>query len=115
MLRLGEQQRVAEAERGDAGVGRPLQLPLPGLEPTEIRDSGDGSTSSAPIGNSGGLGDGQMSLNPRSGGGNGAVTLEVEGTKVGVSAVDETHTLRVRAKVITTVSMTGPLPTGSAR
>jgi general secretion pathway protein D len=79
---------------GDNSGGASL---MPGLEPTEIRDGGlDGSTSSAPVGNSGGgLGAG-MSLGAR-GGGNGAVTLEVEGTKVGVSAVDETNTLLVRA------------------
>ena len=79
---------------GDSAGGASL---MPGLEPTEIRDAGvDGGTSSATVGNdSGGLGSG-MSLGAR-GGGNGAVTLEVEGTKVGVSAVDETNTLLVRA------------------
>ena len=74
---------------------------MPGLEPTEIKAGGDDSgTSTAQIGDSsgssgGGLGSG-MSLNQR-GGGNGSVTLEVEGDRVGVSAVDETNTLLVRA------------------
>ena len=66
---------------------------MPGLEPTEIGDDG-----SAKIGggeSSGGLGEG-MSLGEREGG-NSAVTLEVEGTEVGVAAVDETNTLLVRA------------------
>jgi general secretion pathway protein D len=38
-----------------------------------------------------------MSLNPRNGGGNGNVTLQVDGGTVGVAAVDETNTLLVRA------------------
>ncbi|WDM68287.1 type II secretion system secretin GspD [Xanthomonas cucurbitae] len=48
-------------------------------------------------GNSGGgLGNGSLQLSPRSNG-NGAVTLEVQGDKVGVSAVAETNTLLVRS------------------
>jgi general secretion pathway protein D len=73
---------------------------MPGLEPTEIKDSGvdDSGNSSAGIGGDtgGGMGEG-ASLSPNTGGGNGAVTLEVEGDKVGVSAVDETNTLLVRS------------------
>lgn len=74
---------------------------MPGLQSTEIRGGGidGGDTSSAGIGgngSSGGLGDGSLSLSPRQGG-NGAVTLEVDGNKVGVSAVDETNTLLVRS------------------
>src|SRR5207342_2958293 len=49
----------------------------------------------ASSGSTGGMESG-MSLNP-SNGGNGSVTLEVEGDKVGVSAVDETNTLLVRS------------------
>ncbi|QJD66624.1 type II secretion system secretin GspD [Xanthomonas campestris pv. badrii] len=44
----------------------------------------------------GGLGNGSLQLSPRSNG-NGAVTLEVQGDKVGVSAVAETNTLLVRS------------------
>ena len=76
---------------------------MPGLESTEIKDSGvdDTGNSSAGIGgdsggSTGGT-EGEMSLNPSNGGGNGSVTLEVEGDKVGVSAVDETNTLLVRS------------------
>ena len=83
---------------------------MPGLESTSISDSGiDGKgDSSATIGGDGGLGDsgssgggsglgsGSLSLGERTGG-NAAVTLEVDGDKVGVSAVDETNTLLVRS------------------
>ena len=76
---------------------------MPGLDSTEIKDAGvgDDGTSNATIGgdsgsSGGGLGEG-MSLNPRTGGGNGAVTLQVNGDTVGVAAVDETNTLLVRA------------------
>jgi general secretion pathway protein D len=85
---------------------------MPGTNPTEIQDSGvddTSGTSSAGIGmkgggddsgggdtSGGGLGSGSLALN-QSGQGNGAVTLEVGGDKVGVSAVDETNTLLVRS------------------
>ncbi|KGQ20853.1 general secretion pathway protein D [Lysobacter dokdonensis DS-58] len=85
----------------DQGSGSPSLMP--GLESTEIKDAGVGNdgTSNAPIGgdsssSGGGLGEG-MSLNPRQGGGNGSVTLQVNGDTVGVAAVDETNTLLVRA------------------
>jgi general secretion pathway protein D len=89
---------------------------MPGTNSTEIRDSGvdnDSGVSSAGIGDDNGMGDngtgaggigdtgtggtgsGSLALNQR-GQGNGAVTLEVGGEKVGVSAVDETNTLLVR-------------------
>ncbi|MET1161012.1 MAG: type II secretion system protein GspD, partial [Pseudoxanthomonas sp.] len=56
-----------------------------------------GSDSSAGgSGGSGGLGNGSLSLNQRTGG-NGSVTLEVEGDRVGVSAVEENNTLLVRS------------------
>ncbi|MCI4567679.1 type II secretion system secretin GspD [Lysobacter sp. CFH 32150] len=80
---------------GGGSDGGSVPSLMPGLEPTEIKDSGDGSSSSAQVG--GGLGEGQLSLSPNRGGGNGSVTLEVEGDRVGVSAVDETNTLLVRA------------------
>lgn len=50
----------------------------------------------AAVGSSGGLGNGTLQLSPRSNG-NGAVTLDVSGDKVGVSAVAETNTLLVRS------------------
>ncbi|CAD2249108.1 MULTISPECIES: type II secretion system secretin GspD [Xanthomonas] len=64
-----------------------------------IGESSDGSSfggSSGSGSSSGGLGNGSLQLSPRSNG-NGAVTLEVAGDKVGVSAVAETNTLLVRS------------------
>ena len=89
---------------GSQGNGQGGTSLMPGTNPTQIKDSGvddTSGTSSAGIGNdsgsdSGGLGGGQLSLN-QAGQGNGAVTLEVGGDKVGVSAVDETNTLLVRS------------------
>jgi general secretion pathway protein D len=54
--------------------------------------SGMGGDSNSP----GGLGSGSLSLDQR-GNGNGSVTLQVQGDKVGVSAVDETNSLLVRS------------------
>ena len=101
--------RLSEAFGGhggsssDNGNGAPSMMP--GTNSTEIRDSGiddTSGTSSAGIGNDqggdtgGGMGNGTLSLNQTQQG-NGAATLEVGGEKVGVSAVDETNTLLVRA------------------
>lgn len=98
-------ERLSEVYGGgggsrDSGGGASL---MPGLESTTIQDSGvdDRGVSSASIGGDGGdagggLGSGSLSLGQRTGG-NAAVTLEVDGDKVGVSAVDETNTLLVRS------------------
>ncbi|UKE72726.1 type II secretion system secretin GspD [Xanthomonas graminis] len=56
--------------------------------------SGSGGSSSGS--SSGGLGSGSLQLSPRTAG-NGSVTLDVQGDKVGVSAVEETNTLLVRS------------------
>jgi general secretion pathway protein D len=95
--------RLAEVFGGGAARGGRGGAPslMPGLQSTEIKGGGvDGdTTSSAAIGNgdnAGGLGEGTLSLDPRESG-NGAVTLDVDGDRVGVSAVDETNTLLVRA------------------
>jgi general secretion pathway protein D len=94
-------ERLAEvfgSGGGRAGDGAPNLMP--GLNSTEIKDGGVDAPSggAAPVGGGpgGGLGGGQMSLNP-SDSGNASVTLEVEGDKVGVSAVEETNSLLVRA------------------
>jgi general secretion pathway protein D len=104
--------RSSGGSQGNSGSGSMM----PGTNPTEIKDSGvddNSGVSSAGIGGnkggsnggsdtgdtgtgSGGLGSGSLSLN-QSGQGNGAVTLEVGGDRVGVSAVDETNTLLVRS------------------
>jgi general secretion pathway protein D len=68
----------------------------------DSRDSGTadmGGSSNGMGGDSsgaGGLGSGSLSLN-QSGNGNGSVTLQVQGDKVGVSAVEDTNSLLVRS------------------
>ncbi|HEX2595400.1 MAG TPA: type II secretion system secretin GspD [Luteimonas sp.] len=116
--------RLAEAFGGRSGggsdtTGGGAPSLMPGTNSTQIRNSGvddDSGISSAGIGNNnsglsgdmtGGTGTGsgtsgmggtggQMSLD-QSGPANGATTLQIGGEKVGVSAVDETNTLLVRA------------------
>ncbi|MCM2336180.1 MAG: type II secretion system secretin GspD, partial [Pseudomonas sp.] len=82
----------------DSGAAPTL---MPGLDSVELRD-GDG-TSTADIGGKGdgmsggtGSGGGEMSLNTRQGG-NASVTLDVNGDRVGVSAVEETNSIIVRS------------------
>ncbi len=91
----------------ETGGNYPASL-MPGTDPVSIKDGADGGSvdfgGNSGAGNSsgdtsstgGGLGSGSLSLNQRSGG-NGSVTLEVEGDRVGVSAVEETNTLLVRS------------------
>lgn len=78
---------------------------MPGLESAELRDGENGSTvdikgggDTGSTGNTGntGSGGGEMALGARQGG-NAAVTLEVNGDRVGVSAVEETNSLLVRS------------------
>lgn len=101
--RLSEVFGGSGGSSGDTGTGAPSLMP--GLDSVELRDTDDGAT--APIGgastpamegtgNSTGT-NSSLSLNPRSGGGNGSVTLDVDGQRVGVSAVDETNSLLVRS------------------
>ncbi|NUS61408.1 MAG: type II secretion system secretin GspD [Lysobacter sp.] len=94
--------QVFGSGRGSSDQGGGSASLMPGLESTQIQDSGvdGGNTSNAQIGGGdggtdGGLGEG-MALSPRTGG-NTAVTLQVNGDTVGVAAVDETNTLLVRA------------------
>lgn len=88
-------------ERSTGGAGN-VSL-MPGTDPVQINDGGlngnGGSVdfgSSGSSGGTGGLGSGSLSLNQRDSG-SGAVTLEVDGNRVGVAAVEETNTLLVRA------------------
>jgi general secretion pathway protein D len=108
--RLSEVFGGSGGQGGDNGSGGPSLMP--GTQSTEIGDSGMGGDSrdagaSTDLGGSsgigsdsgsgaGGLGSGSLSLDQR-GGGNGSVTLQVQGDKVGVSAVDETNSLLVRS------------------
>ncbi len=81
---------------------------MPGTDPVQIKDGADGGTvefggnSNSSMGGTSsgstgaGSGGGSLSLNQRTGG-NASVTLEVEGDRVGVAAVEENNTLLVRA------------------
>ncbi|MGN7724204.1 type II secretion system secretin GspD [Luteimonas sp. 22616] len=106
--------RLAEVFGGSSGGGGRanggdgnMSL-VPGADPFSISGSGSkgddgysdtggglGSGMDGGTGSGGGIGDGSLRLNPRENG-NASVTLEVEGDRVGVSAVDETNTLLVR-------------------
>ncbi|MGJ4731096.1 type II secretion system secretin GspD, partial [Luteimonas sp. SDU101] len=109
-------QRLAEVFGGSAGRsggGDGAPSLMPGLTPATIGsgtggdgakfDGGDAMSSTDPgMGSSGsgngmgsGTGGGSLSLSRDSGGASG-VTLEVEGDRVGVSALDETNALLVR-------------------
>ena len=89
-----------QANGGDGNVSL-----MPGTDPVQIKDSGmDGSNGTVDFGNSGSSssgaggtgGSGSLSLGQR-GNGNGSVTLQVEGDRVGVAAVEETNSILVRA------------------
>ncbi len=88
--------RLSEVFGGGRGNSSDSASMMPGVDSTEIRDSGvddKSSTSSASVAN--GLGDGGNLPGNRSG--NGRVTLRVDGGEVGVSAVEDTNALLVRA------------------
>ena len=89
--------RLAEVFGGGSGnSGSESPSMMPGVGTTEISDGGlddKSGTSSAAVNS--GLGDGGSLPNNRSG--NGKVTLKVEGAEVGVSAVEDTNSLLVRA------------------
>ncbi|ALA81129.1 type II secretion system secretin GspD [Stenotrophomonas maltophilia] len=98
--RLGE----AFASSGNRGGSSPASL-APGAIPSQLGSDGDrgmdssngssnfGSTSGS---STGGSNNGSMNL-PQRQSGNVSVSLEVEGDRVGVSAVEETNTLLVRS------------------
>ena len=89
--------RLAEVFGGGNGnSGSESPSMMPGVGTTEISDGGiddKSGTSSAAVNT--GLGDGGNLPANRSG--NGKVTLKVEGAEVGVSAVEDTNSLLVRA------------------
>ncbi|MCY7313374.1 MAG: type II secretion system secretin GspD, partial [Pseudoxanthomonas sp.] len=101
--RLGEVFGSSVGNR-QAGGNASVSL-MPGAEPVQMRGGGlDSNTNTMDFGGAGndsasggGLGQGSMDLDVRGSGGSGSVALEVEGERVGVSAVDETNTLLVRA------------------
>ena len=110
--RLSEVFGGGGGQGGDSRGGGPSLMP--GTQATQIGDSGlDGGGDARDAGASdmggssngmggdassgaGGLGSGSLSLDQR-GSGNGSVTLQVQGDKVGVSAVEDTNSLLVRA------------------
>ena len=90
---------------GEESTGAPSLMP--GLESVELKEGDDGSSatiggqnggmdSGTTGGTNGGSTGGEMSLGARQGG-NASVTLDVNGNRVGVSAVEETNSLLVRS------------------
>lgn len=86
--------------RNGGAAGAPSLMP--GLESVELKDSDNGSV--ATLGNqdygtngtTGGMGEGTLSL-PADQGGDASVTFDVDGDRVGVSAVEETNSIIVRS------------------
>lgn len=102
---LAERLSEAFASSGNRGGSSPASL-APGAMPSQLgsdSDRGMDSTNnnssnfgSVPGSSSSGGGNGSMNL-PQRQSGNVSVSLEVEGDRVGVSAVEETNTLLVRS------------------
>ncbi|QNU14805.1 type II secretion system secretin GspD [Thermomonas sp. XSG] len=86
--------RLGEVFGGSAAGGRGEPALMPGLQAGELHDRGD-DAGGRTGGEAGGLGEG-ASL-PQAGSGNGRVTLKIDGSEVGVSAVEDTNSLLVRA------------------
>ncbi len=88
--------RLAEAFGGGSAArdDRAAASLMPGLQADELRD-GDANSRDGQSGTTAGRGDGGNL--PAAGGGNGRVTLKVDGAEVGVSAVEDTNSLLVRA------------------
>ena len=97
--RLAEVFGSGSGSNQDSGGNGNASL-MPGTDPVQISDGQNGGTvdfqGGGSSGSSSGSGNGSMSLDRKTGG-NGGVTLEVEGDRVGVSAVEETNTLLVRS------------------
>ena len=109
--------RLAEVFGGstESSSGNGAPSLMPGLNSTEIRDSGvddrsgvstanvggtpsaDGSVGGSNSSGGGDIGTGQGASLPQARSGNGRVNLRVDGGSVGVSAVDDTNSLLVRA------------------
>ena len=97
--RLSEVFGGGRSGGGDSGGGSPSLMP--GLEPVELQDGANGSVANiggkdSGTGGTGTGGGGEMSLGSRQSG-NGSVTLEIDGARVGVAAVEETNALLVRS------------------
>jgi general secretion pathway protein D len=81
---------------GGGGDGGGSASIFPGLQ-TAVIDGGGKDGGNLDSGGGGGLGGGQLSLDPKQGGGSASVTLEVGADKVAVAAIEENNTLLVRA------------------
>lgn len=100
---LAERLSEAFASSGNRGGSSPASL-APGAIPSQLGSDGErgmdsnnsSSFGSTPGSGSSGAGNGSMNL-PQRQSGNVSVSLEVEGDRVGVSAVEETNTLLVRS------------------
>ncbi|MBA0264488.1 type II secretion system protein GspD [Stenotrophomonas maltophilia] len=102
---LAERLSEAFASSGNRGGSSPASL-APGAMPSQLGSDSDrgmdstnnnsSSFGSVPGSSSSGGGNGSMNL-PQRQSGNVSVSLEVEGDRVGVSAVEETNTLLVRS------------------
>ncbi|HEL3256843.1 TPA: type II secretion system secretin GspD [Stenotrophomonas maltophilia] len=100
---LAERLSEAFASSGNRGGSSPASL-APGAMPSQLGSDGDrgmdsnnsSNFGSTPGSGSSGIGNGSMNL-PQRQSGNVSVSLEVEGDRVGVSAVEETNTLLVRS------------------
>ncbi|CRD61798.1 type II secretion system secretin GspD [Stenotrophomonas maltophilia] len=100
---LAERLSEAFASSGNRGGSSPASL-APGAIPSQLGSDGErgmdsnnsSSFGSTPGSGSSGSGNGSMNL-PQRQSGNVSVSLEVEGDRVGVSAVEETNTLLVRS------------------
>ena len=91
-------RRLSEVFSGSSGGSGGEPSLMTGLQSSTLKAEGLGDRDGgAPVvgGNGQGLGEGQFSLDPREEG-DAAVTLEIDGDAVGVSAVEETNTLLVR-------------------
>ena len=88
--------RLAEAFGSGSGARDDRAAPslMPGLQAGELRDGEATSRDGQPAS---GTGRGEGGNLPAAGGGNGRVTLKVDGAEVGVSAVEDTNSLLVRA------------------
>src|SRR3546814_166575 len=97
---FGGSSSGGRATGGDGNVSLmpgsdPFSIGGAGGKDDDYSDAGIDSGMGSGMGSGTGIGDGSLSLDPREDG-YASVTLQVEGDRVGVSAVDETNTLLVR-------------------
>ncbi|MDE2408233.1 MAG: type II secretion system secretin GspD [Xanthomonadaceae bacterium] len=89
--------RLSEVFGGKGGQGDDATSLMPGVQANDLHDGGRDDRSSPSSTTGGNTGLGQGGTLPQSRSGNGKVTLKVGGAEVGVSAVEDTNSLLVRA------------------